>query len=79
MKKLMTICFVALMIVMGTVCSSLAGVVEFTDEVSFISETGNQQYFIDFESYGDGNSITGEPTIDGDEWLNLGILEYLES
>lgn len=73
MKKLMTICFVALMIVMGTVCSSLAGVVEFTDEVSFISETGNQQYFIDFESYGDGNSITGEPTIDGDEWLNLGI------
>jgi hypothetical protein len=72
MKKLVTICL-AVMIVMGSVCSSMAGVVEFTDEVSFKNATGDPQYFIDFESYGDGTPVVGAPTVEGDEWLNLGI------
>ncbi len=74
MKKLVTICCMALMIVMGSVCSSIAGVVEFTDEASFISGTGSPQYFIDFESDGDGNPFDPcDVPIVGDEWLNLGI------
>ena len=75
MKKLMTICLVV-MIVMGSVCSSMAGVVEFTDEITFRNETGEPQYLIDFETDGYGNPVEGIPTypdISGNEWSNLGI------
>ncbi|MFC1633947.1 PQQ-binding-like beta-propeller repeat protein [Planctomycetota bacterium] len=51
----------------------LAAFVEFTDEAAFRNETGDPQYFIDFESYGDGTPVIGSPDINGDEWLNWGI------
>ncbi len=56
----------------SSVC--VAGVVEFTDEVTFKNDTGNPQYFIDFETYGDGTPVPpNQPTISGNEWSNLGI------
>ena len=59
------------MFCISSVC--MAGVVEFTDETIFKNAVGEPNYFIDFESYGDGNSVVGQPTIDGNDWSNLGI------
>ncbi|MHC4395457.1 MAG: SUMF1/EgtB/PvdO family nonheme iron enzyme [Planctomycetota bacterium] len=59
------------MFCISSVC--MAGVVEFTDETTFKNAVGEPNYLIDFESYGDGNSVVGEPTISGNEWSNLGI------
>lgn len=72
-KKYSTIIQVTIfMCCISSVC--VAGVVEFTDEATFKNDTGNPQYFIDFESYGDGTSVPpGDVPINGDEWLNLGI------
>jgi hypothetical protein len=53
--------------------ASVPGVVEFTDEVTFKNTAGNPQYFIDFETYGDGTPVVGQPIINGNEWLNLEI------
>jgi hypothetical protein len=55
----------------SSVC--VAGVVEFTDQDTF-TKACSREYFIDFESYGDGTPVPpGDVPIDGDEWLNLGI------
>lgn len=60
------------MFCVNSVC--MAGVVEFTDEVTFKNETGCPQYFIDFETYGDGTPVPpGDVPIEGNEWSNLGI------
>gem|GEM_PF-930337 len=63
---------IILMFCISSVC--VAGVVEYTDEATFKNDTGNPQYFIDFESYGDGIPMDpGDQAVTGDEWLNLGI------
>ncbi len=55
----------------SSVCA--AGVVEFTDEAAFTTAAGEPQHFIDFETYGNGTPVVGQPSIDGDEWSNFGI------
>lgn len=53
----------------NSVCSAV--VVEFTDESAFRTATGGDpQYLIDFETYGNGSDVVGQPTINGDEWLS---------
>jgi len=73
MKKFSLIIQVAVFVLcVNSVC--LAVIVEFTDEATFKNDTGNPQYFIDFETYGDGNPVPpGDVPITGGEWLNLGI------
>jgi hypothetical protein len=74
-KKYSSIIQVAIfMLCINSVC--MAVVVEFTDEATFRDETGDPQYFIDFETDGDENPVEDlltYPDISGDEWLNLGI------
>ena len=70
--KLSTICVAV--VVLALVSAANAEVDEFTDEVAFRNETGDPQHFIDFESYGDGTSVVGQPAISGYEWENLGIV-----
>ncbi len=69
--KLSTVCVVA---ALGMASAASAGVVQFTDEVAFRGGTGDPQHVIDFESYGDGSPVTGQPIIGGDEWADLGVL-----
>jgi len=60
-----------LILCINSICA--AGFVEYTDEVTFINDTGAPQHFIDFESYEDGTPVVGQPDISGNEWSNLGI------
>ena len=56
----------------SSVCA--ATVQEFNDINEFEVAAGVQQYFIDFETYGDGTPVPpGDVPVNGDEWLNLGI------
>ena len=60
-----------LMLCINSICA--AGFVEYTDEATFINQTGSPEHFIDFESYGDGTPVVGQPNISGNEWSNLGV------
>ena len=52
----------------------MGGVQEFNDVNDFKAAIGGEpDYKIDFETYGDGSPVVGEPIVDGNEWLNLGI------
>ena len=67
--------WVVLLLVVCVFCTmkAMATVVEFTDEATFRDAAGNPQHFIDFETYGDGIPVVGQPDITGNEWSNLGI------
>jgi len=50
-----------------------AAVTVYTDEASFLTATGSPQYLIDFETFGDGSTVVGDPIVDGTEWSDLGV------
>ena len=59
---------------MVSTCMAMPMVQEFNDVNDFKAAIGGEpDYKIDFETYGNGTPVVGEPTADGNEWLNLGI------
>ncbi|MHC4478741.1 MAG: PEP-CTERM sorting domain-containing protein [Planctomycetota bacterium] len=75
MKKKLSVSIVAFLVVIQFLIgnTSVAAIVVYIDKNTFTSSSGEPQFFIDFETYGNSQPVSGEPSITGDEWLNFGI------